>query len=170
MTEPIPKPSNYTKMNDMEYYEYLKKQNKGKPLYEGVALDKETMGQEAYYKALKERNREEWAKAQAEGKSDTFLSWATDNPDNDSKRIIEQNRLKARENNPKGRQPALPPKDQLNVISNFFLNTPNGKYSQYEMEAKFGTRGIKPITKLDYDNVVKKLKSLGFISANEVGF
>ena len=170
MTEPIPKPSNYTKMSDMEYYDYLKKQNNGKPLYdERVALDKDIMGQEGYYKALKEKNREEWAKAHAEGNTDDFVSWDTDNPDNDSKRMIERNKLKARENNPKGRQPALPPKDQLNVISNFFLNTPNAKYSQFEMEAKFGTRGIKPITKLDYDNVVKKLKSLGFISANEVG-
>ena len=37
------------------------------------------------------------------------------------------------------------------------------------MEAKFGTRGIKPLNKNDYDNVIKKLKSLGFTSINEVG-
>jgi len=67
------------------------------------------------------------------------------------------------------RQPMLPPKDALKIISSFFLNNPDGKYNKFEMEAKFGTRGIKPITKLDYDNVVKKIKSLGFISANEVG-
>ena len=66
-------------------------------------------------------------------------------------------------------KPKLPPKNQLNVISQFYLNTPNEKYSEYEMEAKFGTRGIKPITKLDYDNVVKKLKSLGYSSDNEKG-
>jgi hypothetical protein len=61
------------------------------------------------------------------------------------------------------------PKTQLNSISQFVLNNPNGKYNQYEMEAKFGTRGIKYITKLDYDNVVKKLKSMGFYSNNEIG-
>jgi len=55
-------------------------------------------------------------------------------------------------------KPRLPPKEQLNIISQFFLNIPNGRNNVYEMEAKFGTRGIKHITKLDYDNVVKKLK------------
>lgn len=66
-------------------------------------------------------------------------------------------------------KPKLPPKEQLNIISQFFLNIPNGRNNVYEMEAKFGTRGIKHITKLDYDNVVKKLKSLGFASENELG-
>ena len=58
-------------------------------------------------------------------------------------------------------KPKLIPKDQLNVISQFFINNPNGKYNKYEMEAKFGTRGIKPITKIDYDNVVRKIKRQG---------
>ena len=66
-------------------------------------------------------------------------------------------------------KPKLIPKDQLNVISQFFINNPNGKYNEYEMEAKFGTRGIKPITKIDYDNVVKKIKASGFYSNNEEG-
>ena len=66
-------------------------------------------------------------------------------------------------------RPKLPPKPQLNIISKFFLDNLNGKYNEYELEAKFGTRGIKPITKLDYDNVVKKLKSLGYVSDNEMG-
>ena len=66
-------------------------------------------------------------------------------------------------------RPKLPPKPQLNIISKFFLDNLNGKYNEYELEAKFGTRGIKPITKLDYDNVVKKLKSLGYESINEMG-
>ena len=69
----------------------------------------------------------------------------------------------------KSNKAEINPKEQLNVISQFLLNNPNSKYNQYEMEAKFGTRGIKPITKLDYDNVVKKLKSSGFYSTNEVG-
>ena len=66
-------------------------------------------------------------------------------------------------------KPKLPPKDQLNVISRFFINNAKGTFNAYEMEAKFGTRGIKHITKLDYDNVVKKLKSLGFKPNNEQG-
>ena len=33
----------------------------------------------------------------------------------------------------------------------------------FELEARFGTKGIKHITKIDYDNVIKKLVSLGFV-------
>jgi len=39
-----------------------------------------------------------------------------------------------------------------------------------ELEVRFGTRGIKHFTKNDYDNVIVKLKSLGFTCANENGF
>ena len=66
-------------------------------------------------------------------------------------------------------KPRLPPKEQLDIISQFFINNASGRYNLYEMEAKFGTRGIKHITKMDYDNVVKKLKSLGFVSDNVEG-
>jgi hypothetical protein len=38
-----------------------------------------------------------------------------------------------------------------------------------ELEVKFGTKGIKPLTKIDYDNVIRKLKSLGFRCPNEQG-
>jgi hypothetical protein len=158
------KPPNYTKMSDKEYYDYLKQQNQGKPLYDPkYPLDKESMDSEVYNKALKEMYREEWAQGDQEK---DFDSWETANPDKESKRVLERNKMKS---TPKINQAKLSPKEQLNVISQLFLNRSDSKYSKYEMEAKFGTRGIKPITKLDYDNVVKKLKSLGFISANEVG-
>ena len=52
------------------------------------------------------------------------------------------------------------PKVLLDKISLAFLNSNANKYSEIEMEAKFGTRGIKYLTKMDYDNVIKKLKSL----------
>ena len=38
-----------------------------------------------------------------------------------------------------------------------------------ELEVRFGTRGVKPLTKNDYDNVIKKLKSIGFTSNDENG-
>ena len=38
-----------------------------------------------------------------------------------------------------------------------------------ELEVRFGTKGIKRINKNDYDNVIKKLKSLGFTSLYENG-
>jgi hypothetical protein len=39
----------------------------------------------------------------------------------------------------------------------------------HELEVRFGTKGIKPLTKNDYDNVVKVLKSFGFQTANPIG-
>ena len=39
----------------------------------------------------------------------------------------------------------------------------------HEFEIRFGTKGIKPLTKNDYDNVIKVLKSLGFASFNPSG-
>jgi len=56
------------------------------------------------------------------------------------------------------------PKVLLDRISLAYINSINGKYNTVEMEAKFGTRGIKPLTKLDYDNVIKKLLSNGWSS------
>ena len=38
-----------------------------------------------------------------------------------------------------------------------------------EMEVKFGTRGIRQITKIDYDNVVKRLASLNFAADSTNG-
>jgi hypothetical protein len=66
-------------------------------------------------------------------------------------------------------KPKLSPNVQLDNISKHYLITSDNSVHAYEMEAKFGTRGIKPITKLDYDNVVKKLKSLGYKAENEQG-
>ena len=39
--------------------------------------------------------------------------------------------------------------------------------TNHELEVKFGTKGIKNLTRNDYDNVVKKLKSLGFLVERE---
>ena len=91
----------------------------------------------------------------------------------ENKDLLEKSRrdIQTKDRQIKGKddRPKLPPKSQLNIISQFFLNNSNGKYNEYEVEAKFGTRGIKPIAKMDYDNVVKKLKSLGYESINEMG-
>jgi hypothetical protein len=39
----------------------------------------------------------------------------------------------------------------------------------HELEVRFGTRGIKPLNKIDYNNVIQKIKSLGFTCVNEEG-
>lgn len=41
--------------------------------------------------------------------------------------------------------------------------------SNSELEVKFGTKGIKTITRNDFDNVIKTLKSYGFNTSNSVG-
>jgi hypothetical protein len=61
------------------------------------------------------------------------------------------------------------PKTQLDNISLAYLNSQDGRFNIYEMEAKFGTRGIRPISKIDYDNVIKKLLSLGYVTNNKNG-
>ena len=58
------------------------------------------------------------------------------------------------------------------LIERYFKNiysmqlNPN---TEHEVEVRFGTKGIKQLTKNDYDNVVKVLKSFGFTSNNPSG-
>ena len=66
------------------------------------------------------------------------------------------------------RKPAEP-KSQLLKIADLFLKSEETKHAIPEMEAKFGTRGIRRITKIDYDNVIKKLDSVGFRTQNPGG-
>lgn len=68
--------------------------------------------------------------------------------------------LKQNKYGDKDREEKPEPNAQLDKISMLFLNSEPSQYSETEMEAKFGTRGSSRITKLDFDNVVKKLKSL----------
>jgi len=52
--------------------------------------------------------------------------------------------------------------DMFNLYLNNANNTPD---EDLELEVKFGTNGIKTITKINYDNVIKKLLSSGFFLA-----
>jgi hypothetical protein len=61
------------------------------------------------------------------------------------------------------------PQQQLDTISLAFINTNASKYGEIEMEAKFGTRGIRPLTKMDYDNVVKKIRASGWFTPYPYG-
>lgn len=66
--------------------------------------------------------------------------------------------------------PKINPRQQLLQISKLLLESNPGQYSSYEMEVKFGTRGVKQLTKMDYDNVVKKLKEMKFTTTSVNGF
>jgi mRNA (guanine-N7-)-methyltransferase len=62
---------------------------------------------------------------------------------------------------------------QFEKIVKIYMDTNpyiRGTSSNKELEVRFGTRGIKHFTKNDYDNVIKKVKSLGFTCVNENGF
>ena len=67
------------------------------------------------------------------------------------------------------RKPPADPKIQILTISHMLLSSTPTKYSDVEMEVKFGTRGIKRISKIDYDNVIKKMYSMGFHTVNPEG-
>jgi hypothetical protein len=57
-----------------------------------------------------------------------------------------------------------------NLVKLFYSMNPHySTGTNHELEVKFGTRGIKPLTRNDYDNVIKKLKSLGFTTDNSTG-
>ena len=47
------------------------------------------------------------------------------------------------------------------------IRTKEKKSKEVELEVRFGTKGIKHINKIDFDNVIKKLKSLGFDTGRE---
>jgi len=71
---------------------------------------------------------------------------------------------------PSGRRES--PQTQFeNLVKLFWANNPFIKdiNKNNELEVRFGTKGIRPLTKIDYDNVIRKLKSLGFTSTLEQG-
>jgi hypothetical protein len=57
-----------------------------------------------------------------------------------------------------------PNQEQLNTMLEMYLANiiRRNTNESLELESKFGTRGIKPITRIEYDNVIKKLLSLDF--------
>jgi hypothetical protein len=62
--------------------------------------------------------------------------------------------------------------DLKKLVQIYYNNSPFTKdiKKNQELEVRFGTKSNKPFTKNDYDNVIKKIKSLGFNSNNEQGY
>jgi len=60
-----------------------------------------------------------------------------------------------------------------NIVNTFYADfqsvVDERNNTNRELEVKFGTKGIKPLTRNDYDNVIKKLKSFGFTTPDSVG-
>ena len=56
------------------------------------------------------------------------------------------------------------PQQQFDNLVKLYYNINPFNYSSinHELEVKFGTKGIKTLTRNDYDNVIRKLKSSGF--------
>ena len=59
----------------------------------------------------------------------------------------------------------------LDEVTKIYLDDYNGMVgdAQNELEVRFGTRGIYRISRIDFDNVIRKLKSLQFNCPNELG-
>ena len=83
------------------------------------------------------------------------------------------NRLAGVVSNPKQK---IPPQEQLNnLIKLYYELDPYMKvpYDEgqinYELEVRFATRGFKSLTKNDYDNVIKFIKSQGFYTTSSNG-
>jgi hypothetical protein len=59
-----------------------------------------------------------------------------------------------------------------NMISVYLSQNPyikNREEKESELEVRFGTKGKQRLNKIDYDNVIKKIKSFGFNSNNQEG-
>jgi hypothetical protein len=66
----------------------------------------------------------------------------------------------------------LTPQIQLNnLINSFYYSNPfiYNSILTPELEVRFGTRKIQTLTRDDYENVIQKLKSFGFTTANNSG-
>ena len=69
------------------------------------------------------------------------------------------------------RKPVKDNENNFNIVNIFYNASPFIKSVKlnHELEVKFGTRGVRPFSKIDYDKVIQKLKSFDFVSANEQG-
>jgi hypothetical protein len=64
-----------------------------------------------------------------------------------------------------------PPQQFDKLVNTYYSLAPSSTVllKNYELEVRFGTKGIKMLTKNDYDNVIKVLKSFGFYTTNSSG-
>jgi len=74
----------------------------------------------------------------------------------------EEEEVEEKEEEPEQHKKKTPQFRFENIVKTFYDNNTSG-----ELEVKFGTKGIKSITKNNYDNVVRKLKSAGFTAVGE---
>ena len=94
---------------------------------------------------------------------------------NSVKKTIPENAKEKQENMEKERPrdigtKAKPLSSIENIVSAYFeLSPPPFNSHQFELEVKFGTKGIRPLTKNDYTKLIKKIKSRGFECADENG-
>ena len=59
------------------------------------------------------------------------------------------------------------PNDLLMEYVGIYLAPKNRNYKGDELELKFGTKHYNQITKIDFDNIIQKLKSLNFVKIKE---
>ena len=77
---------------------------------------------------------------------------------------------KPQQQQPQQQQRGLePPLQSFEKMIQTFYETKPYENLKAELEIRFGTKGIRSLTKTDYDNVIKKLKSFGFTCDNANG-
>ena len=61
------------------------------------------------------------------------------------------------------------PNEKLTEYLDLYLASYNRNYYGDELEVKFGTKHFNQITKIDFDNIIQKLRSLNFNCSNSQG-
>ena len=61
------------------------------------------------------------------------------------------------------------PNELLSEYIHIYLASGSGGWATDELEIRFGTKFWNPITQIDFNNVIKKIKSEGFSSNNPNG-
>ena len=102
---------------------------------------------------LKELYKEDFMKQPIETQQDILKQLTYNNSQYDQYKLAEylpKIQLAEKGKKEEGNIPKVNPRQHLLFISQQLLQSQPGKYNQYEMEVKFGTRGVKRLTKQDW--------------------
>lgn len=90
-------------------------------------------------------------------------------PPTDVFQDVDAEDIPKKQNNAKVLPHAVQFENMVNQYYNLKPYTNNGLINP-ELEVRFGTRGIKPLSKIDYDDVIQLLKHRGFYTKSDLGY
>ena len=157
-----------TKKNDKPIIEFLKKK-KFSPVEQNEIVSEWNFAEDTNKELLKQQNIKysppEWLKDKTLlkptlGELDIPDSETIFGKDIEEEEIEEETKKKL----------SAPQIRFAELVDLFYSSNPfNHDKQNLELEVRFGTRGVQPLTKNDYDNVIKKLKSSGFKTSDQNG-